>query len=40
MPKSYKQSIGQFIVYDKSHAIANNIHDLICIGINSNFSWL
>ena len=30
MPKTFQQSINQFMAYEQSYAIVNKIHDLIC----------
>ena len=38
MPKSYYESINQFIACDGSYAIVNEIHDLIGIGMSSTLS--
>ena len=39
MPKSYYQSINQFMVCDGSYAVVNEIRDLIGIGMSSTLSW-
>ena len=38
MPKSYYQSINQFMACDGSYAIVNEIYDLIGIGMSSTLS--
>ena len=38
MPKSYYQSLDQFMACDGPYAIVNEIHNLIAIGISSTLS--